>query len=284
LLADGALNGDTWCKRYIISRGVSDTDLDNPNTSCAILREYLNVTFETMSGEAQEDDDLGTAKREKKAKAKEPSEEVDYSGTWQASDVDPAPAKFQGNYNGAISSGLAANKAGLKSSLKVLTDFVASRDKTLLSIDEFNEAFEEFEKALTAGQDIDDKAKVAEEALKKTLDGASHTAGCVSSCSQALVGFQPLSTAKDGKNKPKIHAGFQTYLQELREAVALEYDPIADFRNTVSKKAMSLSLKMKSDDPNRFREISRSSPKRPATPLTRPIWRLKSRSTSNGRR
>ncbi|MDX1944281.1 MAG: hypothetical protein SFU86_02660 [Pirellulaceae bacterium] len=264
LLADGALNGDTWCRRYIISRGVSDTDLDNPNTSCAILREYLNVTFETMSGDAQEDDDLGTAKREKKEKAKQPSEEVDYNSAWQATTVDPTPGAFQTNYNGAIGGGLAPNKGGLKRALKVLTDFVAARDQTLTLIDEFNDAYTDFESAVTSGTDIDTAAQNAEEKLAAALDKAAETAGCVSQCSAEFVsGFVPLSVQKDAKKKPKIHAAFQTYLQELREAVALEYDPIADFRNEVSKKAMSLSLKMKSDDPNlensvrdKFKELS----------------------------
>lgn len=69
-LASGAINGDPWARQYILSRGLTDKDLDNPNTSAAILREYLNVTFESKRfGDAQEDQDYGAAKQADKEAA-----------------------------------------------------------------------------------------------------------------------------------------------------------------------------------------------------------------------
>ncbi len=55
-IAWGCLNDDAWARSWVMSRGLSDSDLDNPETGTAILREYINVTQEGLLGETQEDD------------------------------------------------------------------------------------------------------------------------------------------------------------------------------------------------------------------------------------
>lgn len=243
LLADGALNGDSWCRRYIITRGVSDTDLDNPNTSCSILREYLNVTFENLSGEAQEDDDLGTTKREQKEKAKLPSDELDYNSTWQPKNANASSNAFSSSYNEAVVSGLAANPGGLKSMTGALQAYTESRDTADRKIKEFKDAFDTFENALKTKKDVDQATQTAKRLLKEAIDLAVNATGCFNTCVSAIQGFVPLSTAKDSKKKPKIHFAFQEYLRELRESLALDHEINTKFRNESSRYTVALQVK-----------------------------------------
>ncbi len=76
-LAMAAMAGDTWARQYLLARGLTDTDLDNVNTSAAIIREYLNVTFQNKQyGEAEEDDDFGIGKEEDQQRRDRKTEEM----------------------------------------------------------------------------------------------------------------------------------------------------------------------------------------------------------------
>ncbi len=76
-LAMAAMAGDTWARQYLLSRGITDTDLDNVNTSAAIIREYLNVTFQNKQyGEAEEDEDFGIGKEEDQKRKNRETEEM----------------------------------------------------------------------------------------------------------------------------------------------------------------------------------------------------------------
>ncbi len=56
-IAWGCVHGDAWARSWVTARGdLKDADLDNPQTTTAIIRQYINVTQEGMLGDTQEDD------------------------------------------------------------------------------------------------------------------------------------------------------------------------------------------------------------------------------------
>jgi hypothetical protein len=245
-LADGALNGDTWCRRYILSRGLTDGDLDNVNTSTAILREYLNVTFQTKMGDAEEDDDLGQTKALEKKKKLAPSEEQYLSG-WEADNVDPDPTAFGQNYQAAVAGGLRPDKQAHKAVTQALTEYGTAKQAAQDAIDAFNPAYDEFENALGTPNE-NAKATEAKKLLEAAVTAAAEAANNVTYVKVALATFPALATERDGEKKHKQHAGMQIYLQQLAQAVELDYQPIGDFRDEVSKKAMALEVRKKTDD------------------------------------
>lgn len=57
LLAWGCVeDNDPWARAWVKGRGLSDRDLDDPNTSTQIIREYINVTQEGKLGDKQDED------------------------------------------------------------------------------------------------------------------------------------------------------------------------------------------------------------------------------------
>lgn len=241
LLADGALNGDAWCRQYVLSRGVTDGDLDNPNTSTAVIREYLNVTFQPLSGDAEEDDDLGTSKQEKKKKDALPSEEQDYN-PWQPGSMDLTTAAFTTNHNQACETfGLKRDKQLAQAVIGLLTRYEKLSAQAEKDISAAKLAFTEFTKDTNNQTAID----TAESSLETAIDSAAALGNLVNHCVQEFsAGILPVSTTKDTKGKFKVHASFQNYLREMASAMEIAYAPVEEFRNQSSKQTMALKLKM----------------------------------------
>ena len=55
-IAWGCTHNDGWARSWVMRRGLTDSDLDDPTTGTAIIREYINVTQEALLGETQEED------------------------------------------------------------------------------------------------------------------------------------------------------------------------------------------------------------------------------------
>lgn len=51
IMIDGALQGDPWAVRHFENIGVEEADLDNPNTSSELLREYVTLMSGGLMGE-----------------------------------------------------------------------------------------------------------------------------------------------------------------------------------------------------------------------------------------
>ncbi len=236
LLADGALNGDAWCRHYILSRGLTDQDLDNPNTSCAIIREYLNVSFQTYSGEAEEDDDLGTAKSEKKRKEALPSTEKDF-GLWQPNSVVLEAKPFQDMTMEAKNFGLLEDKATTKLLSGLLSEYEEAVKSADSDMEEANEAYHAF---------VNDKkpetSKTALEKIRKALNSIAILGNTANECQNKFATYVPLSTTKDQNQKNKIHANYQTYLNEIADRIADGYVPYREFRNDASRSIMECEM------------------------------------------
>lgn len=56
LIAYGCLNGDPWARSWALGRGLTDRDLDNPQTSTLIIREYIGATQEGLLGDTQDEE------------------------------------------------------------------------------------------------------------------------------------------------------------------------------------------------------------------------------------
>lgn len=58
-IADQAIAGDPWARGWLRKRGLTDREMDDPDTATTIIREYLNLTAEGYLGNEQDEEISG---------------------------------------------------------------------------------------------------------------------------------------------------------------------------------------------------------------------------------